>query len=162
MTCACGKGESIAVCCGPVIEFARKPTTAEELARARYTALSGGHVGFLAQTAISPAGQAVPEEAFRQLAETGTFVGFEILRGSDGNEEDDRGWVEFTAQYITAGQTLPLKERAEYRRDAGEWRYVYTGPADASRTVRREHPKVGRNAPCPCGSGKKHKRCCGP
>ncbi len=22
-------------------------------------------------------------------------------------------------------------------------------------------PKVGRNAPCPCGSGKKHKRCCG-
>lgn len=22
-------------------------------------------------------------------------------------------------------------------------------------------PKVGRNAPCPCGSGKKYKRCCG-
>ena len=27
--------------------------------------------------------------------------------------------------------------------------------------ARRESPKVGRNAPCPCGSGKKHKRCCG-
>ncbi len=26
---------------------------------------------------------------------------------------------------------------------------------------RREQPKVGRNAPCPCGSGHKHKRCCG-
>lgn len=25
----------------------------------------------------------------------------------------------------------------------------------------RETPKVGRNAPCPCGSGKKYKRCCG-
>ncbi len=24
------------------------------------------------------------------------------------------------------------------------------------------HPKVGRNSPCPCGSGKKYKRCCGP
>lgn len=22
-------------------------------------------------------------------------------------------------------------------------------------------PKIGRNAPCPCGSGKKYKRCCG-
>ncbi len=27
--------------------------------------------------------------------------------------------------------------------------------------VRREEPKVGRNAPCPCGSGKKYKHCCG-
>ncbi|MBM3226085.1 MAG: preprotein translocase subunit SecA, partial [Candidatus Tectomicrobia bacterium] len=29
------------------------------------------------------------------------------------------------------------------------------------KTVRRQGAKVGRNAPCPCGSGKKYKRCCG-
>jgi uncharacterized protein YecA (UPF0149 family) len=28
-------------------------------------------------------------------------------------------------------------------------------------TVQRDRPKVGRNDPCPCGSGKKYKRCCG-
>lgn len=28
-------------------------------------------------------------------------------------------------------------------------------------TVRRDMPKVGRNDPCPCGSGKKYKHCCG-
>lgn len=28
-------------------------------------------------------------------------------------------------------------------------------------TYRREEPKVGRNDPCPCGSGKKYKKCCG-
>ena len=28
-------------------------------------------------------------------------------------------------------------------------------------TIRRERPKVGRNSPCPCGSGKKYKQCCG-
>jgi hypothetical protein len=28
-------------------------------------------------------------------------------------------------------------------------------------TYRREAPKVGRNDPCPCGSGKKYKKCCG-
>ncbi len=28
-------------------------------------------------------------------------------------------------------------------------------------TFRREAPKVGRNDPCPCGSGKKYKKCCG-
>jgi uncharacterized protein YchJ len=27
--------------------------------------------------------------------------------------------------------------------------------------VRRDVPKVGANQPCPCGSGKKYKRCCG-
>lgn len=30
-----------------------------------------------------------------------------------------------------------------------------------SRTVHRDQPKVGRNSPCPCGSGKKFKHCCG-
>ena len=28
-------------------------------------------------------------------------------------------------------------------------------------TYRREEPKIGRNDPCPCGSGKKYKNCCG-
>jgi len=28
-------------------------------------------------------------------------------------------------------------------------------------TFKREAPKVGRNDPCPCGSGKKYKQCCG-
>jgi hypothetical protein len=29
------------------------------------------------------------------------------------------------------------------------------------RTYHREQPKIGRNEPCPCGSGKKYKKCCG-
>lgn len=33
---------------------------------------------------------------------------------------------------------------------------------EAARTpIRRDTPKVGRNDPCPCGSGKKYKKCCG-
>ena len=37
-----------------------------------------------------------------------------------------------------------------------------TGGDDAPiRTVRRDMPKVGRNEPCPCGSGKKYKKCHG-
>jgi preprotein translocase subunit SecA len=34
-------------------------------------------------------------------------------------------------------------------------------PAAAPDPVRREAPKVGRNDICPCGSGKKYKKCCG-
>ena len=32
---------------------------------------------------------------------------------------------------------------------------------DVDRTVRNEHPKIGRNDPCYCGSGKKYKNCHG-
>ncbi|MBI5185084.1 MAG: preprotein translocase subunit SecA [Nitrospinae bacterium] len=35
------------------------------------------------------------------------------------------------------------------------------GGAPEPHTVKREAPKVGRNDPCPCGSGKKYKKCCG-
>ncbi len=34
-------------------------------------------------------------------------------------------------------------------------------PGAGGRPMRREGPKVGRNDPCPCGSGKKYKQCCG-
>jgi len=36
-----------------------------------------------------------------------------------------------------------------------------TGGDDVVRQVRREEPKIGRNDPCPCGSGKKYKKCHG-
>jgi uncharacterized protein len=32
---------------------------------------------------------------------------------------------------------------------------------EAVKQIVREAPKVGRNDPCPCGSGKKYKKCCG-
>lgn len=39
--------------------------------------------------------------------------------------------------------------------------YDFWQAKGASGTVRRDEAKVGRNAPCPCGSGKKFKQCCG-
>jgi len=42
---------------------------------------------------------------------------------------------------------------------------VFSGSGDAEppkrQPVKRKEKKVGRNAPCPCGSGKKYKKCCG-
>jgi len=43
----------------------------------------------------------------------------------------------------------------------GAPRPARTGGDDVIKTVRREEPKVGRNDPCPCGSGKKYKKCHG-
>jgi preprotein translocase subunit SecA len=43
----------------------------------------------------------------------------------------------------------------------GTPRPARTGGDDVIKTVRRDEPKVGRNDPCPCGSGKKYKKCHG-
>jgi len=45
------------------------------------------------------------------------------------------------------------QQMVEHRGDAGDSR--------KPETIRREEEKVGRNAPCPCGSGKKYKKCHG-
>lgn len=39
--------------------------------------------------------------------------------------------------------------------------YGYFGDVEPQRPYVREMPKIGRNDPCPCGSGKKYKKCCG-
>jgi len=36
-----------------------------------------------------------------------------------------------------------------------------SGKGGTAAQIRRKEPKVGRNEPCPCGSGKKYKKCCG-
>jgi len=53
-----------------------------------------------------------------------------------------------------------MQEKSEFVRTDGQWlftRPLRTGPAP----IRSTAPKVGRNDPCPCGSGKKYKKCCG-
>ncbi len=55
-------------------------------------------------------------------------------------------------------------ERIEAFRQPQEQNLVFSGGGDSDfkRTpVRRTDGKIGRNAPCPCGSGKKYKKCCG-
>jgi preprotein translocase subunit SecA len=45
-----------------------------------------------------------------------------------------------------------------------EDREMYANSPDGApkvETYKRDQPKIGRNDPCPCGSGKKYKKCCG-
>jgi hypothetical protein len=47
-------------------------------------------------------------------------------------------------------------EKYDRRFDVSEDEFIFD-----STPIRRDQPKVGRNDPCPCGSGKKYKKCCG-
>jgi len=57
-------------------------------------------------------------------------------------------------------QAQLARQRAEAERVQQVAAAAGGGPTTPD-TVVREVKKVGRNDPCPCGSGKKHKKCCG-
>lgn len=64
---------------------------------------------------------------------------------------------EMQAQHQEASSTFNGTQ-AKNQASGGAMQHSSTGQ---SITVRRLTPKVGRNDPCPCGSGKKYKNCCG-
>lgn len=68
-------------------------------------------------------------------------------------------WKFYLPSEIAARQQRWAEEDA--KRDAVEWDddYNYNEPFLPETYVRAE-PKIGRNDPCPCGSGKKYKKCC--
>ena len=65
------------------------------------------------------------------------------------------------------GENVRQTADAACRRRGGGGEMRRRGGAGAAakaakvKTIVREAPKVGRNDPCPCGSGKKYKKCCG-
>jgi preprotein translocase subunit SecA len=74
----------------------------------------------------------------------------------------------FNLQVVAEQPPEALRQRRPPRRQSS---LTFTGPnqgaaaageeAGKVKTVTRDHPKIGRNDPCPCGSGKKYKKCCG-
>ncbi len=54
-----------------------------------------------------------------------------------------------------------LKNEKEVEKWMIKNQHLFTTEMPKVETYRRPNPKVGRNDPCPCGSGKKYKKCCG-
>jgi preprotein translocase subunit SecA len=61
----------------------------------------------------------------------------------------------------TSLDELELEFQRKKRRELEQARLAGAGDLQPVQQVRRSGNKVGRNDPCPCGSGKKYKKCCG-
>ncbi|MBD0327353.1 MAG: SEC-C domain-containing protein, partial [Pyrinomonadaceae bacterium] len=74
----------------------------------------------------------------------------------------------FNLQVVSEQAPEQLQQRRPPRRPSS---LTFTGPNQSAaaageeagkvKTITRDQPKVGPNKPCPCGSGKKYKKCCG-
>ncbi len=149
--CPCGSGIDFADCCSPYLQNIKFAQTAESLMRSRYSAYVKHNADYLI-TSWHPDCQA---EKWRLDIEQSFIVtqwlGLNVITTEKG-ENDNEAYVEFSAYFLDqkSQDKQLIHERSRFLRIDQHWYYI-----DGIK------PQIGRNSPCPCGSGKKYKKCCG-
>lgn len=163
VACPCGSGRDDSDCCLPVLAREREPETAEELMRSRYTAFARGDVDWIMESHHPDTVSEIDRDEVETWSTGSEWLGLKIRETDAGGPDDDEGVVVFRARYRPqGGQQVEHVERARFLRHEGAWKFhsvVEEGAPELVPVAPRS--TVGRNDPCPCGSGRKHKRCCG-
>ncbi|MCK5070558.1 MAG: SEC-C domain-containing protein [Desulfocapsa sp.] len=147
--CPCCSDLPFSDCCKPFIQGQKTAKTAEQLMRSRYTAFTLADNQYLMD---SWAKETRPKEIHTE-DDTIQWLSLEIKECENGTIKDTDGFVGFTARFLSGGHLCKLHEKSSFIKEDNVWYYL-DGETES------ETEKVGRNTPCPCGSGKKYKRCC--
>ena len=156
--CACGSKKEYSDCCQPYITGKVKPATAEALMRARYSAFVYHEFDFIFKTHHSSTSNELDQEGVRTWAMESKWIGLDIISTNKGKESDNEGTVEFRCKFVLKDEEQVHHELSTFKKENDEW--FFMDGVLKNNTVQRTSEKVGRNDPCPCGSGKKHKKCC--
>ncbi len=147
--CPCGSEKLLTDCCAIIIADHSRAMTAQQLMRSRYTAYTLASNDYLRE---SWAAETRPEEL--DVADPSIqWLGLDIEECEQGETEDTTGTVTFTARFLSSGHHCKIHEHSRFIKRDTLWYYL-DGESQSSTA------KTGRNAPCPCGSGKKYKKCC--
>lgn len=150
MQCYCGSPKAFETCCGPLIGGERFAADAEALMRSRYSAYVVGAGAYLVATTVPQHRVAEDAALISEHASQTRWLRLDVLETKASGAEST---VIFKA-YCRGGDEL-IKvhhEKSFFDKIDGRWFYREGILYDAS---------VGRNDTCPCGSGKKYKKCCG-
>ena len=143
--CPCGSGKTYLLCCGPLHTGQQKAQSPEQLMRSRYSAFARGEAEYLLKTSVDR--DHAPDELEQLKAAMGQveWIKLEVLDAYDDI-------VEFKAYFRDESALSLLHEKSRFVFEEEAWFY------DEGTLF---NTKIERNAPCPCGSGKKYKKCCG-
>ncbi|EEQ15016.1 hypothetical protein yfred0001_1220 [Yersinia frederiksenii ATCC 33641] len=149
--CPCGSQLEYQKCCEPYIlgeKIAAKPAI---LMRSRYSAYVRKNADYLINTWHPECNAQEWRDGITQSFTQTTWHGLTVIAESAG-ADDNEAFVEFMARFTDENnlQIITMHERSRFLRINEHWYYI-----DGIR------PSVGRNDSCPCGSGKKYKKCCG-
>lgn len=156
--CPCGSGVPYAECCEPIISGVRPADTAEQLMRARYSAYTNVAVDFIFESTNPDCRKGYDHAGTKSWAEKSEWLGLEIIGSRLGGPDDTEGEVEFVARFCEQGALRTHHECGHFKRENGLWYFTEGAMVKPKPIV---SGKVGRNEPCPCGSGLKYKKCCG-
>jgi len=156
--CPCGKELTYEECCKPYITGEKLPLTAEDTMRSRYTSYVVGEIDYIYNTHNPETRNGLSKKEIKHWSESTNWNKLEIIETVKGGENDIDGIVEFKGYYEEDGKTLFHHERSVFVKIDGKW--MYDTAISTQKTIKKD-VKVGRNDPCPCGSGKKYKKCCG-
>jgi SEC-C motif-containing protein len=157
--CPCGREQPYSACCQPIIKGKRRAETAEDLLRARYAAFTQGEVDYILKTHHSKTASEVKREEIEDWSKNSKWIGLQVVQKEAGEAKDEQGTIVFCAMYEADGKKNEHWEQSFFEKEGGEWRFLDARGIQTG-TYRRPEPKVGRNDPCACGSGKKSKKCC--
>jgi SEC-C motif-containing protein len=152
--CPCGSKHEFDACCGPILAGTPAPT-AEALVRARYTAFARRELDYVDRTHAPEVRADFNRAEAERVANECRFLSLRIHRAE---ESGDTAEVEFVTHLRRGPSAVNQSAVSLFRREGGEW--FYTGPKRAPQAAPVHVEKHGRNDPCPCGSGKKYKKCC--
>ncbi len=145
--CPCGSNAHYPNCCGQQIDKEIPAPTAEQLMRSRYSAYTRNNSDYLLKTwheSTRPASLDLTQQPQPE------WLGLKVCRTEGGDKNHTTGEVEFIARYKAEEITQVIFEVSRFIKEEGRWYYVDGTLSQPS-----------QNTLCPCGSGKKFKRCCG-
>lgn len=116
--------------------------------RSRYTAFTLGAVDYLLETHHPRTRTVVDPDQVAEWAAS-EWLGLTVVEARGDT-------VSFEARYRRDQEQQCHRETSRFARLEDRWYYL-----DGVETPVSRGAKVGRNEPCPCGSGKKFKKCCG-
>jgi len=157
--CPCGSDQTYQKCCEPAHLGTTPSKTAETLMRSRYSAYVKHSIPYLGESLHPDQKKDWSEQDTKRWAEQSEWLSLEIVKTDAGTESDEFGMVEFIAVYKENEHVKRHHEISQFQKIDDRWYYV-DGATPKIETVVHTSPKVGRNEPCPCGSGKKYKKCC--
>jgi SEC-C motif domain protein len=122
--CPCASKKTYVRCCGPFIEGARLPATAEQLMRSRFSAYALGKVDYLIATRCADKRDAENREELATYCKSVQCMGLKIATTLKGGPEDTEGVVTFHASLQANGRRSLHIETSTFAREDGRWVYV--------------------------------------
>jgi len=103
----------------------------------------------------------INQEVIEMLFKVRPVTGQERMRSVFDSVPQEFVHNEFSSMERQAALAEAAKARAQQQQALGQPPQASAPPEPKAKPITKAGPKVGRNDPCPCGSGKKYKKCCG-